>query len=195
MTTEEKLQHFYDVSVGEAIEESNKLIENHQKELEKQFDLHRQEKQKEAEILLKAESDRISREINKSLSASQLEIKRSWTKTQNNLKDKLFAEVRELLESFTTTPQYVDYLLRKINEVKEFAGDDEVSVYLTPSDQDKLEDLSRRSNMALQISDQDFWGGVKAMIPQKNILIDNSFQSAFQAERQNFTFDGGLTYE
>ncbi len=195
MTTEEKLQHFYDVSVGEAIEESNKLIEAHRQELEQQFNLCKQEKDKEIEALLKAESDRASREINKSLSASQLEIKRNWTKNQNGLKDQLFQEVKELLMQFTKTSDYDEYLVRKIHEVKDFAGEDEISIYLAPCDRDKLEQLSAKTGMTLQISDQDFWGGVKAMIPKKNILIDNSFQSAFQAERQNFTFDGGLTYE
>lgn len=195
MTTEEKLQHFYDVSVGEAIEESNRLIEAHREELEQQFNLNKQEKNKEIESLLKAESDRASREVNKSLSASQLEIKRSLTKSQNSLKDRLFQEVKELLIQFTQTPEYDDYLIRKINEVKEFAGEDKTSIYLAPNDQSKLEGLSNKTGVALEVSEQDFWGGIKAMIPQKNILIDNSFESAFQTEHQNFTFDGGLTHE
>ena len=40
-------------------------------------------------------------------------------------------------------------------------------------------------------------GGIKAMIPSKNILIDHSFLEVFQSLRKdfNFDFDGGPKHE
>ena len=47
-----------------------------------------------AQVQIKAETANARREINKALSAEQLTIKRDWTKKQNELKEKLFAEVK-----------------------------------------------------------------------------------------------------
>jgi V/A-type H+-transporting ATPase subunit E len=38
-------------------------------------------------------------------------------------------------------------------------------------------------------------GGIKATIPAKNILIDNSFLSAYEKLKKEFKFDGGLSHE
>ena len=195
MTTEEKLEHFYDVSVGEAKAEADKLLEDYKKDLDKQFAAHKKEKAKERETIIKTESDRASREINKALSSSQLEIKRHWTKKQNALKDQLFSEVMDLLKDFMKTPGYDKYLAGKIAQAMEFAQDDELNIYLAPGDRDKLSALSLQTGHELEISSEDFIGGIRATIPHKNILIDNSFQGAYQQARQEFNFDGGLTYE
>lgn len=195
MTTEEKLQHFYDVSVNEAKSEAQMSLDAYRQELEQQFDAYKKNKDYETALLLKAESDQASRTINKTLSASQLDIKRSWSKKQNELKDQLFEEIKKLLLDFKETPEYDRYLEAKIKEAKEFAGNDEAEYYLSAQDADKAAALSAATGVKIQISDYDFMGGIQARIPQKNILIDNSFLGAFQNERQNFTFDGGLTYE
>lgn len=195
MTTEEKLQHFYDVSVNEAKSEAQMSLDAYRQELEQQFDAYKKNKDYETALLLKAESDQASRTINKALSASQLDIKRSWSKKQNELKDQLFEEIKKLLLDFKETPEYDRYLEAKINEAKEFAENDEAEYYLSAQDAAKAAALSAATGVKIQISDYDFMGGIQARIPQKNILIDNSFLGAFQNERQNFTFDGGLTYE
>ena len=46
-----------------------------------------------------------------------------------------------------------------------------------------------------KISDEPFMGGIKATIPAKNILIDNSFLSAYEKLKKEFKFDGGLSHE
>lgn len=63
-----------------------------------------------AQAQIKAETANARREVNKALSAEQLTIKRDWTKKQNDLKEKIFSEVKELLKSFTKTSEYEDYL-------------------------------------------------------------------------------------
>lgn len=195
MTTEQKLQHFYDISVEEAHKESEKMLDDYKKELEKQFDLHKKEKSLEADSLMKAESQRAAREINKALSSSQLEIKRHWSKKQDELKESLFIEVLDKIHDFMKSPAYKEYLIRKIQEAVEFAEEDELSIFIAPCDQSKLDDLSKKTGAALLVSQEDFIGGMKATIPHKNILIDNSFKSALENAKHNFTFDGGLTYE
>ncbi len=39
------------------------------------------------------------------------------------------------------------------------------------------------------------FGGIRATIPQKNILIDHSFAGNFEAAYKDFKFDGGPEHE
>ena len=93
------------------------------------------------------------------------------------------------------TPQYEDYLCEKIKEAKDFAGGDELFIYLSSGDSDKIPVLSQRTGLALLPSEEDFLGGIRATIPSKNILIDNSFAEKLQTMRKEFKFDGGLKHE
>lgn len=195
MTIEEKLQHFYDSSVEEAYQEAARMIEEHRKNLDEMLSQHKKSRRQSAEAEIKAEAENARREVNKALSAEQLMIKRNWTKKHNGLKEKLFAEVQSLLEDFMKTPEYDSYLCRKIKEAQDFAGDDELRIYLTPSDSSRLDELSLKTGAALSLAEEEFTGGIRAVIPGKNILIDNSFLEAFLAAKKGFKFDGGPKYE
>ena len=148
-----------------------------------------------AQAQIKAETANARREVNKALSAEQLTIKRDWTKKQNELKEKLFSEVKELLDSFTKTPEYETYLTGKIKEALDFAEDDEISVYLSPEDSALAEKLQQTTGVTIQIAKDSFLGGIRATIPQKNILIDHSFAGNFEAAYKEFKFDGGPEHE
>ena len=76
MTTEEKLQHFYEVSMDTAREEATKVLDEYKAALETEMERHKQEKQAASESQFKIDSDNAAREINKALSAEHLHIKR-----------------------------------------------------------------------------------------------------------------------
>ena len=197
MTIEEKLQHFQETSVEEARNQATKALEAHQKNLDKMFAEHKKTRTQDAQAEIKAETQNAQREVNKALSAQQLTLKRNWNARQNELKEKLFVEVKDRLEDFMETPQYDDYLAEKINEAKKFAGKDELYIYLSPADSARIHALSARTDFPLQVAKESFMGGIKAMIPSKNILIDYSFLETFQTLRKdfNFDFDGGPKHE
>ena len=192
MTTEEKLKHFYAVSMDSAREEARKALSEYRENLEKEFQEHKALKQEAAQHQFKIESENAARQINKALSAEHLHIKREISKKQQELREKLFGEVREMLEAFTRTEAYVQWNADQIREALKIAGTDQVQIYLTPSDGPLLERLSKETGAALLISDTPFLGGIRAVIPGKNILIDNTLLTLFEAEKENFKFDGGL---
>lgn len=192
MTTEEKLKHFYAVSMDSAREEARKALSEYRENLEKEFQEHKALKQEAAQHQFKIESENAARQINKALSAEHLHIKREISKKQQELREKLFGEVREMLEAFTRTEAYVQWNADQIREALKIAGTDQVQIYLTPSDGPLLERLSKETGAALLISDTPFLGGIRAVIPGKNILIDNTLLTLYEAEKENFNFDGGL---
>ena len=195
MTTEEKLQHFYEVSMDTAREEATKVLDEYKAALETEMERHKQEKQAASESQFKIDSDNAAREINKALSAEHLHIKRKLSKIQQKLKESIFAEVEELLDDFSKKPEYTDWLEDKIKQSLEIAENDSVQIYLTAKDSAKAEELTKRTGITPLISETDFLGGIRAVIPEKNILIDNTFLTAFENEKERFNFDGGFTHE
>ena len=195
MTIDEKLQHFYEVSLDEAREDAARAIQDHKDYLQKVLEEHKQSRIQTAEAEVKAETEHVRREVNKALSSEQITLKRNWSLKQNELKETLFAEVKNRVQQFTATPEYQDYLCRRIREAKDFAEDDEILIFLSSNDKELLDSLTARTGCPLQVSSENFLGGIRAEIPAKNILIDNSFLSAYEKLKKEFKFDGGLSHE
>lgn len=195
MTIDEKLSHFYDVTIEDAQAKAAGILEEHRKALAQMTEKHKADSQENAQVQIKAETANARREINKALSAEQLTIKRDWTKKQNELKEKLFAEVKTQLENFRNTPDYPAYLENKIKKALDFAEQDKINIYISPEDSTLLPDLVERTKAFITVSAEDFLGGIKATIPHKNILIDHSFAGNFQAVYKEFKFDGGPKHE
>lgn len=195
MTIDEKLQHFYDVSIEEAKEDAAKEIQEHRESLSQMLNEHKDARRQGAEAEIKAEADHVRREINKALAAEQITLKRHWSRKQEELKDNLFSAVRKKVDAFMHSPEYLDYLCKQIRNVQEFAGTDPVHISISSGDSDKLDILTAKTGAELTLSKDDFIGGVRAAIPEKNIMIDNSFLEELESMRKEFKFDGGLNHE
>ena len=194
MNTEEKLQHFYDLSIESAQEDAQKLIDTQQSALEQLFDEHVETKHRQADAELKAESDKLKRDFNKDISIEQIKIKRQFSEVQNDLKDKLFAEVMAKLKSFKATDKYQDMLLRQVTAAVDFTDGDEMIIYIDPSDEQYLSflmDTFKDNHITFNLSKESFGGGIRAVIRSKNILIDDSFLTLVRDAKEEFTFDGG----
>ena len=67
-----------------------------------------------------------------------------------------------------------------------FAKDDKLTIYINKTDAHLKEDLEAATHVELMISNIDFFGGIRSVIPDRNILIDNSFMSKLREEKMNF---------
>ena len=194
LTTEEKLQHFYEVSVENAKEEAEQAVREYEQVLEASLEEHRQAKKRQMEMELQAETENAKRQMNKALSAEQLRIKRRLSRTQDHLKEKLFVRVAEKLEEFRKTPEYVAYLESWIQKARKFAGRYPISLSVGSGDAALAEQLSKAAGRPVDVEPEDFGGGLRAVIPSKNILMDGSFNSLIQGERDTFAFDGRMLH-
>ena len=180
MTTEEKLQHFYKVSIESAKEEAAKAISQYRDSLEEELEKHKKAKKAASESQFKIESENAAREVNKALSSEHLHIKRRLSKKHQELEEKLFAEVEEMLRAFLSSPQYADWLEDKVKKALDAAQEDPLEIYLSPGDKDLAEEIERRTGIRPQISQNSFLGGIRAVIPEKNILIDYTFNTLLE---------------
>ena len=111
MTIEEKLQHFYTASIDSAMLEAQQVQTQHQEALDKIFQEHKETKERSH---IQAETDNLKREINKTVSARQLEYRRLLSDKTEEIKQQLFHDVAERLAQFRSTPEYLEYLSQQI---------------------------------------------------------------------------------
>ena len=191
MTTEEKLQHFYDASIESAQKEAQTLKEEHQKSLDAMFQEHKTAREQELSQRISSESRILKRDINKTVSAKQLEYRRILSAKTEEYETLIFKEVKEKLNAFKSTPEYIDFLYCHIQKALEFAGNDEMTIYIDPSDEKLIPELKKRIGFAPSISKDTWDGGMRAVIRSKNILIDYSFTTLVKDAKDKFIFTGG----
>ncbi|WP_285824008.1 V-type ATP synthase subunit E [Schaedlerella arabinosiphila] len=191
MTLEEKLSHLQASSMEEARAEGNAIIDNYREALEKVFKDHKEEMRWQAETRIKAEQSNARHMLNQANARTQLELKRKTGKVQVELKDKIFKEAHMLVNEYMQTDEYEAYLVKSIRKATEFAPGEDMTIYINPSDEPRLSSLEKATGTRLTVSSEDFIGGTRAVIRERNILIDNSFTTLLRNEYDKFIFSGG----
>lgn len=168
---------------------SAKMLDEYTAALEQTFSEHQADARRRAEQQVVLESEHIEREINKRLSLEQIGMKREFGKKQDELKDKLFSELRNKLASFMESPEYTKLLEKQVREAKELAGREFITIYIDPVDEEKVNKLAFHNSADIRVSEYSFLGGTRAVIPSRHILIDNSFQTKLAEAKRDFRFD------
>ena len=188
MNTEEKLSHFRDICAADTRGRAEKMLAEQQAALDARSAAHKAEALHRQSMQLQVEAVRIANEQNKEYSLRRTEIRKKINAVHEDLKDCLFVELRDRLANFMETPDYLTLLKEQIRAAKAFAGDDAVRIYLDPTDEALLPRLNLELHTDLLISRYSFLGGTRAVIPSKNILIDNSFATKLDDARAAFRF-------
>lgn len=195
LTLEEKISHLKDAAMEEARAEANAIMKQHEDALAGVFEQHRAEDIRQSETRVKTERVHANQQLNMAMSKAQLELKRELSKTQNELKKALFQEVEALVQEYMKTEDYKRLLVEYIRKAAKFADGAAIKIYINPTDADKKEYLEEYTGMMLTVSKEDFIGGVRAVIRERNILIDHAFKGALENEYQKFSFKGGAQVE
>ncbi len=190
MNIEDKLEHFVDVSKQTAMQRSHALVADYKEQLDNSFEDHKAEAIRKSELAQKSAADSLQRAHRKELSHEQLKIKRELSVRSSQLKNQLFTEVLEMIAAFRKTPEYVEVLKNQIQKARtEVSDTEDMTIYIDPEDSAYLEQLSAETDTRLTVSSYSFMGGTRAVIPSKNILIDESFQSKLEEVRDHFNFN------
>lgn len=185
MTTEEKLDRFKEICIEDARTQLNKVVTDFKNGLESTFSEHCEDEKRRQEMRVGIETEKIERETKKELSMDQLRIKRRVSKKHEELKDQLFDEVIEKLESYRKTDDYKKLIDKEINDILNLAGGHPCDIFLDQEDSE----LIAKYKDKVKVSNTAFSGGTVGIIPDKNIVIDNSFRTKIEAERNHFSFE------
>ncbi|MBO1870313.1 hypothetical protein J4O15_05070 [Lachnoanaerobaculum sp. Marseille-Q4761] len=186
MTIEEKLQHFREACMADAMAASEKILSDYKNALEKDFLDYQNSEIKLADMEVKTETTRIDKEINKELALEQIKLRMELSKKAAELKEKIFTQLDGRLADYQASPEYEALLDSQIERALKFAGDDEVKIYIDPNDEALAHGLSVKHGIDVSISKYPFHGGMRAVIPAKNILIDNSFEKKIAEAKEKF---------
>ena len=115
-------------------------------------------------------------------------IKKQITNKQSELKSKVFESVRGKLIVYRKTPEYVKQLENQIDKIIKEYGDLNITIYIDPEDSHLLNGLNESFNVNIEVYKKEFLGGTRTIVPEKNILIDNSFKTRLIEEQEQFAF-------
>ena len=129
-----------------------------------------------------------SEKKNAEVARRQMEIREETGRLQKELTEKIFAEVKGKLERYMGTGDYERYLIAQVRAAKDFAGDDEILIYIDPADIDKKNSIAAAANTTVMVSKYGFGGGIRAVIKSRGILIDQSFETKVKEAADGFVF-------
>ena len=187
MTLDEKLEHFRTSVIESATQQNIEIVAAYKAMLDKNFAERKENALRKAKANFKIASDNIIRERNRKLSVETLDIKRKVLDKTTEISNRIFKDVIKMLEEYMKTPQYDDLLCAQIMNAIRFAQGDSITLYINPTDAHRISSLEEKTGVSLTISNRDFIGGIRAVIPSRSILIDNSFLTKLDEEKSNFT--------
>jgi V/A-type H+-transporting ATPase subunit E len=186
MTVEEKLEHFYVSVIDSATAQGLQIVTDYEGTLKNLYEERKQAALKKADQTYRIEAESIHREKNRMLSNETIEIKRKLLEKTAEVTDRVFTDVVNKLTEFMNTPAYAEWLCGKINAANALAPDTLIIIYINPTDQKLKSSLEDKTGIKLTVSDRDFIGGIRAVIPSRSILIDYSFLTKLTEERNAF---------
>ena len=195
MTIEEKLQHLMQYSMEEARGKYESVINEYTKTMEEIFQEYQENRKRQENLEIKTETEHLIRENNKRFSEEQVKIRRTISRMQEELKEKLFVEMKDRLARFAESAEYQRLLVRQLKEAIAFARGEELILYIDPSDAERRTSLEVEAGAPITVSSYSFMGGTRAGIPGRTLLIDNSFETKLAEAREKFQLRGGTAYE
>lgn len=175
----------------EARANGNEIIVKHKTSIDQIYADHKEVAVRQAELSIKTERNNAKQRSNKAIATFQTDLKRKQSRVQTKLKNQLFERIDVLLDDYMKTDAYIDQLVAYIEKAKDFADGATLSIYVNASDEDKIKLLEERTGTVLTVYKEEFRGGIRAAIHDRNILINYSFSSALDEQYDNFRFSGG----
>ena len=191
MTIEEKLENFSNISLETAKNISRKELAEYKEGLEEAFREHQDGVMRRRDHMIAAETNECRIESNKALAREQLACRKTLSDAEETLTEELFADVKERLQAFKKTPGYTAYLQNALAQILEYGEGGNVSVEIDETDRHLVPELARLTgNKAVfHVVKESFPGGLRAIIPGKNIMVDRSFEKKFGELKESFRLE------
>lgn len=187
MTIEEKMEHFRRLSLESANNQSAESLSSYKQSLDEELEVHKESAAQLAEESKRARLNQVRATSKKDLASAQMMIRKDLTKTQSGIKAKVFDLVRDKIMAYRKTPEYIEYLTNQVNDLMREYGNFDITIYIDSEDSALLDDLKKATGANIEIYNKEFLGGTRTIVPEKNILIDNSFKSRLAEEQEQFT--------
>ena len=192
MDNKEKLDNFLKICMDDATKRSENLISKHTEYTEKEYRTKSKAIKDQNTELTKKEIDNMKQEYNIFLSRESARLKSEYLAKRKDYEDMLLSEVYDMLEKYMSTSDYVAYIENKIKEARPLADGEPMTLIISDADYSIAREIAVRYNTAIRITKENIIGGCMILIPNRNILIDNTFKNKLDNIRKNFHFDKAI---
>ncbi len=190
MNIEEKLELFDELCTEQAKKEYAQMMQAYRESLEEILAKHKEIKTNDTGTRLRGEEKILQRDFNKEFSLRQTHWRQAIEKKQNELRQELFDRVLRRLLEVKKTDKYYDYLCRKTEMIIRYAEEEPFELYMDASDLELMSKLEKKYSVSIRVSSQNIYGGIQGIIPSRNLLIDESFYTHIEEEKDTFRLDG-----
>lgn len=181
----EKLDIFYRAAMDAANIQSEAILDEQKQIYQRAMADYEAEKQKDWQEKRRQRETSLKREANRIVQEEIMQQKQAYHSAVEAKKQELFATVEQRLEEYRHTDAYEDQLEKMVQKAVALAETAGVQIYLSPSDREKKERLEQKTGQQILIG-EELKGGIRAVIKEKNILLDESFGSRLQELREQY---------
>lgn len=189
MELETKIQHFYEYTILDIDQRLKKEIADYKALLETQFEEFKKEAQENMQARESLEPEALKKSSRQELSKELLAQKHILAQKEAEYTEKIYNAVKDRLDAFKKTSEYPELIKKYIRDAIEFAQDDELTIYLDMDDAHLQKEMEAEFGREIRVSEYSFGGGLRALIPAKNILIENSFSTNLQEQMRSFVIN------
>lgn len=187
MDINKKLDIFYQAAMEAAEAKSEEMEQSERENCSRRLAEYENVRQQEQNRRFSLAEEKLRREMNRRTAAQLLELKKDYQDSREECRRELFALVEEKLTAYRNTEEYGRQLVRLAEKAKRFAGTAEFTIYVSPSDAGRAETLAAETGCTVNVSEEEFQGGIRAAIPAKNVLLDESFATKLAQEREEWS--------
>ena len=182
MKIEDKLAYFSKLANEEAERQREEILADIDKRVNERVRSVTEDARKKANAQLRADSAKIEQAKNKEINRANTESKKAILNVRNKLLDELFEGATGKIREYTKTGGYIERLLKDINELSARYGN--VKIYLMERDLALCGKLPGNCE-CVSVKD-DFIGGFKLLIPDKNAIEDYTYLARLKTVREDF---------
>ncbi|AEA01271.1 MULTISPECIES: hypothetical protein [Aerococcus] len=186
MKLEEKMAYFKDQVTQQSQSEIDQQINQYRETLEDDFQTFQEQTDDTFAHRLVNEKEALRKENNKAISQIQINQQRELFLTEENMKLTLFQTFTKQIEDYQKSEAYIEQLKKMLTNIQAYAGREKYDLYIDENDSHLRSQLESYASHPIIISDRPFMGGIRAVLRERQILVDYSFLTFLDRLKENF---------
>ncbi|MHC3404256.1 hypothetical protein [Aerococcus sp. Group 2] len=186
MKLEEKMAYFKDQVTQQSQAEIDQQINQYRQTLEDDYQKFQVQTDETFAHRLVNEKEALRKENNKAISQIQINQQRELFLTEENMKLTLFQTFTKQIESYQKSEAYIEQLKKMLKNIQAYAGREKYDLYIDENDSHLRSQLESYASHPIIISDRPFMGGIRAVLRERQILVDYSFLTFLDRLKENF---------
>lgn len=186
MKLEEKMAYFKDQVTQQSQSEIDQQINQYRQTLEDDYQKFQEQTDETFAHRLVNEKEALRKENNKAISQIQINQQRELFLTEENMKLTLFQTFTKQIESYQKSEAYIEQLKKMLKNIQAYAGREKYDLYIDENDSHLRSQLESYASHPIIISDRPFMGGIRAVLRERQILVDYSFLTFLDRLKENF---------